>query len=195
MPTRNCKRVSKKSSSASNEVTDFNKYNPYPSIFDIRCPKCAGKAEFRFAFALLSQKEYDRMKPKLWPCAETTSWGNWIVVQHEPAMFRWKPPARGYRRSDHGIRSCSSCIGRFKHHLHWPRDAYYRFDLREGLLWAWSESHVHSLIDFIESKDRDPAKHGNYLFLRHIPKEFLDGRRRHRVVRDLKKGLAQLHQA
>jgi hypothetical protein len=38
-------------------VADFNKYNPYPSLETIRCPRCGEAAEFRKAFALIDKKE------------------------------------------------------------------------------------------------------------------------------------------
>lgn len=168
-------------------MTDINKYNPYPDICIIRCPVCGGPAEFRFAFTLLGERQYSEFQTKMWPWAETARWGGWYVIQHDPALYRWKPPPQGYERNNDGIRMCAVCVGRAKHRLDWPTDAFYRFELREGLLWAWTFDHASALADFIESKERDPGQHGYFLFLRHIPKEFLDRRCRDRVVREIRK--------
>jgi hypothetical protein len=174
-----------------NVVTDFNKYNPYPDRFTITCPLCAGPAEFRFAFRLLSETQIKRARAEMWPTSEITRWGGWHVVQHDPGLYRWKPPPQGYQRSDDGIRMCTRCVGRFRHKLEWPSDAYYRFGLKEGLLWAWTLPHARALADFIESKERAFTR-GYSQFLRYIPAVFLDRRARARVVRVIRKRLSEL---
>lgn len=56
-------------------MTDLNKYNPYPEAFTITCPVCAAPAEFRFAFRLVSDRQWANAKAEMWPTAETTKWG------------------------------------------------------------------------------------------------------------------------
>ena len=166
-------------------MTDLNKYNPYPDSFVMRCPKCAGPAEFRFAFTLVSPG--GPKPPRRWPTTEETTWGGWTVVQHDPVLYPWKPPAKGgYIRSDHGIRACTACGGRFPHKLSWPKDAYFKCDVRGQTLWAWSIDHARVLRDFIASVDRDPTKHKKYfLFLRHIPEHFIRAKNREIVLKRL----------
>jgi hypothetical protein len=108
--------------------------------FTIRCPICMGTAEFRFAILSLSDRRLSSFMAEMWPSAQVVRWGGWHVVQHDPNLYAWKPPPYGFRRSGDGIRMCVTCVGRFKHKLNWPADAYYRFEFSEGLLWAWSAS-------------------------------------------------------
>lgn len=172
-------------------MTDLNKHNPYPDAFTIRCPGCGGPAEFRFAFTLVGKNEKSPFEGRMWPTAETTEWGGWRVIQHDPKLYSWKPPPRGYQRSDEGIYACDRCIGRFKHTLDWPHDAYYRFEVREGLLWAWTLSHAEALADYIESMDRKPERHKHFLFLRHIPAVFLQHGSRERIARCIRKEIGR----
>jgi hypothetical protein len=171
-------------------VTDPNKYNPPPASFTIACPTCAGPAEFRFPFELVTAKRPSQLEP--WPSAEDASWGGWRVIQHDPSLYRWKQPPQGYTQTNDGIRRCPRCVGRFKHVLDWPADAYYRFDLREALLWAWTRQQAVALADFIESKERRPEATGSYLFLHHVPKAFLAHGARERIVRKIRSRLAEL---
>ena len=91
-------------------MTDINKFNPYPDIFNIKCPKCEGKAEFRFKFLLTKE---DHSVP-MWPSASTIKWGNWTVIEHDPKLYKWKEPSGGYKATDEGIYNCTKCVGRFK---------------------------------------------------------------------------------
>lgn len=188
-------------------MTDFNKHNPYPDIATIRCPRCESRAEFRKAFSLIGTRSWAWWASRLWPSSRATNWDaqkrwvagdpppdwrGWIVIEHDPGLFQWKQPSGGYRRgSDEGIVMCSHCVGRRKHILRWPSDAYYRFDLPQGLLWAWNREGAEALVEFIASTKRDPAAHGHYLFLRHIPSVFLAAKRRESIIKLLRRELAK----
>lgn len=175
-------------------MTDFNKYNPYPYLATIRGPRCRHAAEFRKAFALINEKSWSWWTMRLWPSARATdwegkerwvpgdpppTWRGWIVIEQDPALYCWKKPPQSYKTSDAGIVSCARCVGRRAHTLTWPADAYYQFQLPQGLLWAWSRDGVTALIAFLESAERDPSAHGDHcFFLRHIPKAFLGAKDR-----------------
>jgi len=189
-------------------MTDANKYNPYPHEAVVRCPRCDGRALFRHAFALLSRRQWNHWESRLWPCARAIdwegrahwapgdpppSWSGWIVVQQDPTQHRWKKPPDGHRRTDEGIVQCSECVGRFAHTLRWPDDAWYRFELRRGVLWAWSRDYVLALIEYLESDRRDASAHGGYgLFLHHVPSKFLGAKDRDDHVKRLRQLLAEL---
>ena len=83
-----------------------------------------------------------------------------------------------------------------RHILNWPNDAYYQFALKEGILWAWSHEYATSLLNYIESIDRNFEEHSHYLFLKHIPTKFLEKKgERERVSQTIKKTLAGLTKA
>jgi hypothetical protein len=165
-------------------MTDLNKHNPYPESFFIRCPKCEGPSEFRFAFTLIGSAR--QKPPRDWPSAAIAKWGDWKVIQHDPALYPWKPPSGGYTRTDDGIRACPKCGGRFRHRLSWPRDAYFKCEVRGETLWAWTLDHARVLRDFIASSGRNPAKHDHFfLFLHHIPEHFLRAKNRDLVLKRL----------
>lgn len=188
-------------------MTDPNKFNPYPDIATIRCPSCGEVAEFRRGISLVGHREWPWWAPRLWPCARATDWDGkerwapgdappewrgWIVLEHDPALFRWKKPPRGYKGTDEGVIACSRCVGRRAHVLRWPDDAYYRFDLPQGQLWAWDRAGAEALVDFIASAERDPGAHrGHFLFLRHVPKAFLGAKDREMIVRRIRRELAR----
>ncbi|MEZ4340687.1 MAG: hypothetical protein R3B82_29040 [Sandaracinaceae bacterium] len=190
-------------------MTDYNKHNPYPHIATIRCPACGERAEFRKGLALVSKGEWGWWEPRLWPSARATNWEgterwapgdpkpawrSWIIIEQDPALIRWTKPAAGYRGTDEGVVACARCVGRHTHVLAWPDDAFYRFELPRGVLWAWSREGADALIDFIESTQRDPKAHGPayHLFLRHVPKHFLGAKDRRVIVKRLRRRLAEL---
>ena len=112
---------------------------------------------------------------------------------HDPALFRWTPPQGGYRGTDDGIVMCAACGGRRTHRLRWPQDAYWRFELPQGELWAWDRASALALIDFIDAKERHPSTFGvHWLFLRHIPSKFLGAKVRDVVVRRLQREFERL---
>lgn len=166
-------------------MTNLNKYNPYPESIAIRCPKCGEPAEFRFPFTFVGK--HGPKPPPAWPSTDVTTWGNWTVIQHDPALYPWKQPPEGHSRAHAGIRACPRCAGRFAHTLSWPSDAYYSCEIRGQALWAWSRDHVVALVDFLASAERDPSKYPNYfLYLRHIPSHFTAAKHRELAVRKLK---------
>lgn len=188
-------------------MTDPNKYNPYPYIATIRCPTCDGPAEFRKAFALISKRHWDWWKARLWPCARIThwdgvehwtpqdapvdaTWRSWVIIEQDPRLFAWKKPARAFSADDNGIVACPACIARRAHTLSWPTEAFYRFELRQGVLWAWSRSTAEAALAFIESKERDATAHGHFLFLRHIPKVFLKAKDRDAIAKRMRRSLS-----
>ena len=190
-------------------MTDYNKHNPYPYIATIRCPRCGKAAEFRKAFALIQGKAWGWWEPRLWPSASLTDWDgkerwypgdpapawrSWIVIEQDPSIHRWKkPPRGGYSATDEGVIACLNCVGRRKHVLDWPADAFYRFELTQGVLWAWNRELAQALIDFIGSTRRDPAAYGpHFLFLSHIPKRFLLAKEREATVKLLDRALQKL---
>lgn len=194
-------------------MTDINKYNPYPHIAVVRCPgttakPCGRPAEFRKGIALLCKRTWQWWEPRLWPCARATDWegkqrwapgdlapqwSGWIVVEQDPAVQRWKKPPQGYTVSDAGIVACPRCVGRRAHTLRWPRDAYYRFELPQGVIWAWNRDGAEALIKFIASTRRNPKNYGtHYLLLRHVPSVFLRAKDREQIVKRLRRDLAEL---
>ena len=200
--------------SISIKMTDLYKYNPYPDLAVVRCSRCQSKAEFRRAFTFIDSSNHgdERLswwQPKLWANATATNWEGreswvvgeptpqwrgWIIIQHDPGLWEWKQPANGgYSGDDQGIMSCVKCGGRRRHQLSWPGDAYYQFALPMGTLWAWNRDTAVDLMAYIDSQDRDPSRYPNsFLFLRHIPKEFLVARHRKTITKLMERGLSDL---
>lgn len=169
-------------------MTDFNKYNPYPEVCSIRCPKCQAEATFRVPFTLLHGYEDELKEAQRDPSIQIERWGGWYVIVHFPRLFPWKRPASYYQRSDIGFCICPSCGFQDKHELSWPDDAYFVCEVKGQLLWAWTRGHVQALKAFVASKDRKLGDYPGYgLYLHHIPKVFLLAKNREAVVRKLHK--------
>lgn len=189
-------------------MTDPNKFNPWPDEVTVRCARCTGRAAFRCAFSLVDASGWQAWQPRLWPGARATDWQRvhqwqpgdpppewrgWIVIEHDAALHRWKQPPEGHARSDLGIILCAGCVERRRHELRWPQDAWYRFELRQGVLWAWDRRHADALVGYLASAQRDPAAHGPFhSFLLHVPSRFLAAAERDEVVHRLRRQLAQL---
>lgn len=74
---------------------------------------------------------------------------------------------------------CDSCVSRFEHELDWPCDALWKTSVGNDLLWAHTRDELVALRQFIETEGREPDNNSpNYYFVRHVPKVFLNVKRR-----------------
>lgn len=180
-------------------MTDFNKYNPYPNKFVIRCPKCHRRAIFQFPFSgpYFSESNATQIASSHPGSQIKECWQNKIknqtyVVEYHPSLFPWQPKSNTFSFDLYwGVCSCLTCKSRFKHFLSWPEDAYYICTIRDELLWAWTAEHVETLIAYIADKQRDILQYKYPLFLRHLPKKILLAKNRDLVLKKLKKLLAE----
>ena len=81
--------------------------------------------------------------------------------------------------------SCKSCAYRKKQPVSWPKDAFYRVEVCNDVLWGWSREHLVSIRDFVSSKTRNRANYCGFGWGDHrrIPAHFLDVHRREAIVR------------
>lgn len=87
--------------------------------------------------------------------------------------------------------NCIHCGYTNEKQVSWPKDAYWTFDIKGEILWAWSKEHSEVILEYIVSKDREQlGRHGSSLF--HIPKHFKLAKNRDTVVRKIEKRLKSI---
>jgi hypothetical protein len=161
------------------------KYEP----IDITCPRCGAVAAFHEPFEFVTTGAVDDDRPR-------HQWGGWTVIELFPSMFRWKAPGAsahylrhgggqggGYPVLTYGLLQCSSCHVAARHRLRWPDDAYWKWQIRGNVLWAWDRKHATAILRFVSAKIR-PARISPRL--RHIPTVFLTAANRDEVVRKIR---------
>jgi len=125
-----------------------------------------------------------------------------MVVELFPSVYRWKAPKTssqylrgggaeggGYPVLHQGMAQCSGCHTNGKHTLNWANDAYWSWDIRGAVLWAWDTDHARRILDYIGRINRfRPASYD----LRHIPKEFLTAKVRELVVKRISASFAAI---
>lgn len=168
----------------------------WPVSFNVRCHACGGRATFDEPFAFLSGSKKDAVLEGL----PTHRWGGWLVVEKYPTLLSWKaphgshqvivfsrctPPNGEYVYHHTGVVRCEDCFWSGVRKLNWPDDAYYRWDIRGEVLWAWSAEHARALLDYISSKNREAGDGPYARNLHHLPKEFLDAKIRDRIVKKI----------
>lgn len=162
---------------------------------DIICPDCGGLAQFEEPFEFVSQDEVppDETRP-------THRWGGWIVIERFPSEIHWKAPSEssryvrgggdpgqgGYPLRTKGLVRCTHCHANQMHRLNWPSDAYWQWEIRGQLLWAWDKEHAQQILDFIRQTAR-PARRSTRL--KHIPAHFLSAKVRDLVVRKIERSI------
>lgn len=167
------------------------KYKP----IDINCPDCGGLAEFEEPFEFLSKGDvhHDEMKP-------AHQWGGWTVLERFPSQLPWKAPSGsdqylrgggdsskgGYPVLTNGLVQCSHYHSNRKHKLNWPIDAYWQWEIRGELLWAWDKMHAKIVLDFVRNTAR-PSRHSPRLM--YIPSHFLSAKVREQVVQKMERSL------
>lgn len=163
------------------------KYEP----IDIKCPDCGGLAKFEEPFEFLSKNEVCPEETRL-----THQWGGWNVLERFPSQVNWKAPSGssqylrgggdtgngGYPLLTNGLVQCSGCHSNRKHKLNWPCDAYWQWEIRSELLWAWDKRHAQIILNFVRETSR-PSRHS--YSLKYIPSYFLSAKVRDLVVQKM----------
>jgi len=117
-------------------------------------------------------------------------WEHWLVIEKYPTFFHWQLPGNGiYDTYKRGVVKCRHCHFVGKHDLNWPCDAYYRWDIRGTLLWAWSEEHARQLLQFIGGVNRNPEKAAGWMY--QLPKQVLTAKVRPLIIKAITQGLAK----
>ena len=166
----------------------------YDSI-DIKCPNCKEIAKFEEPFEFLSSNKASHSETRPYHV-----WGGWLVVERFPSQFEWKAPSTssqylrgggdnghgGYPLLTYGLVQCSHCHTNKKHTLNWPNDAYWQWEIRGELLWAWDQDHAKEILAFVKETVR-PSRYSYNL--RYIPSHFLSAKVRDLVIQKMEKSL------
>lgn len=162
---------------------------------DITCPGCGEIAKFEEPFEF---KSAEKVVPG--ESHQFVKWGGWFVKERFPTQFKWKDPLKtsryhrggdddglgGYPLLTFGLVQCSHCHVNRKHKLNWPDDAYWKWDIRGKLLWAWDRDHAKEILLYVKEGVR-PTR-SSYT-LRYIPSHFLSAKMRKLVVQKVEKRL------
>ena len=155
--------------------------------YDVRCPSCGGRARWDTAFETVPTRR-GRPIPDDDP-RPVHQWGGWFLRERFPAVFPWRaPPGRSENYLVHGefgVVRCPECHLVAPRPLCWPDDAFFQWQIRGTLLWAWNADHARVLLDYIGSELRDPWRYrGGYgRGLQKLPSRVLAARNRDVGVR------------
>jgi len=162
---------------------------------DIKCPDCGKRAQFEEPFEFLSKPVLDPAEAK-----PMHRWGGWTVLERFPSQINWTPPSGslqylrgggddgtgGYPLLTHGLVQCSHCHSNRKHKLNWPDDAFWQWEIRGELLWAWDKRHARIILDYIKATLRPSRRSYS---LRYIPSHFLSASVRDVIVRKMESSI------
>ncbi len=85
--------------------------------------------------------------------------------------------------------SCLECGFQNDKLIYWPEDAYWKFNVKGEVLWAWSEEHAKEIFNFLKSKERKPFKFKFTAALLHIPTHFKLSKNRDGALKAIEKKL------
>jgi hypothetical protein len=171
----------------------------FPSQLEIRCTRCKKRALFDEPFEFFPKI---KSKPRQHlPDGESEEvdltersyhrWGGWFVLEKFPNVLPWTTPkyGGGYSRKQ-GVVRCENCHAVYVHDMDWPGDAYYQWNVRGIIFWAWSTEHARVLLQFLSGTDRDASKLGCYRrSLERLPQAVISAKNRDLVVRHLRRAL------
>lgn len=163
---------------------------------DIICPTCQALAKFNEPFLFCTRLPDGETRPY-------HQWGGWIVVEKYPSQLPWTPPKRtssqylrggggdapGYPLMHKGVVHCDNCHTNIVHILSWPGDAWYQWEIRGKLLFAWHRADALAILDFISAKDR-PHRYLNGPAGR-VPTHFLTANMRELVCEKIRARLGK----
>ncbi|HVG00907.1 MAG TPA: hypothetical protein VND68_13795 [Chloroflexia bacterium] len=158
-----------------------------PGPFNVRCPRCGGKAEYDLPFDLYTATKGE-------PPGEERPlhrWGGWLVAEKYPSVKPWDDAADGISESD-GVVKCSACHLVKEHRLRWPQDAFYQWEIRGNTLWAFNVEHAYVLKDFLGGKERDVTRFPQYArSLIKMSGELLSAKVRDQVAKEIEATLSR----
>lgn len=74
--------------------------------------------------------------------------------------------------------------------VRWPEDAWFRWEIRGHLLWAYNRAHAQVLLDFLSAKERKEQNYGDYRKgLERLPREIISAKIRPLVVKRISQTL------
>lgn len=164
---------------------------------DIRCPVCGQRAAFWEPFIFIDAQRFpsDERRP-------AHKWGDWMVIERFPTHLPWRAPntaARhpwrrgedrscGYPMLTHGWVQCPHCHADTKHRLQWPEEAYWQWQIRGKILWAWDRPHAETILAFIAADHRPSRRAAD---LRRLPAHFLSAKVRDLTVKRMRQLLEE----
>ncbi len=165
-------------------------------IFEIRCPRCSGLARFEDPYEFIGVPT-PKVNSPLW---QLPRYSTWFVREKFPSLFPWKGSDE-YAKQLHawfrddlrpGVALCSQCGEARVHRLRWPQDAFWQWEVRGQVLWAFSRRHAVVLREFINRTHREPKDFETEFigFLVRIPSTFLRAQVRRLVVGKIDKLLS-----
>ena len=184
-------------------------YTPNP--LDVRCPRCTARAEFEEAFEFFTTEPAGAAGD----ARPVHRWGDWYVRERFPSLCPWRAPRGGransivsgplggisddslHRRGsfvlhERGVVRCPECHVVAPHRLDWPKDAYFRWEIRGVTLWATDAEHARVLLHYVESARRDPYKYDTYAkSLERLPAPAIAARNRALVARRIRESLRE----
>ncbi len=164
------------------------------SPIEIKCHSCGSLSEFEEPFEFLTEEDDSETRPYY-------QWGGWTVVERFPSQFKWKAPSGsqqflrfdgnnekgGYPLLTYGLSRCTKCHNASKHLLQWPQDAYWQWEIRGEVLWAWNRKHAITILEYVKKVIRPSRYSPN---LRYIPSHFLSSKVRDQVVIKVERDLS-----
>jgi hypothetical protein len=161
----------------------------WPREVEIVCPRCSSMA--LLDLAVFDYEHWSGNKPDLSSDPHRHFWNNVIVTERYPAIVRWSAPSGNQRpRRDMGVVRCSSCALIDRHDLSWPEDAYWKWDVADSTLWAWTRAHATAIRSYVAQALREASTFPEWeQSLRHLPKQFLAAKARDEVVRKIDRSL------
>lgn len=134
----------------------------FPNSFSVVCPECGNEALGK-----------DIRKD--------------IPVINGTAFMKFTPgKTRGHFKCDI---SCLSCGFTGVKMIQWPEDAFWKFNIRGRLLWAWSKEHSAEMLDYLRSSDREVFRYKYFVALLHIPEHFKLAKNRPIVIKKVEGAL------
>ena len=138
-------------------MTTCYQWFSFPDSFSVKCPKCGSECK---CTNLVKEKN-------------TGGGSITYVAIGEPGKFE-------------GDLSCLSCGLNVRRTVYWPEDAFWKFDIKGKIMWAWSLEHSKDFLGYIQSTNRNSSLHYRNLTL-HLPKHFKLAKNRKAASKAIKK--------
>lgn len=139
-------------------MTYIYQWFSFPEVFSVVCPKCSKECS----------------------CSEIP------IIKNANGI---KTEIKSGKLSDNfqAQLNCTNCGYNKEKTINWIKDAFWKFDIKGEILWAWDLEHSKAILEYVMSKQREQIKDKYTFSFLHIPKFFKLAKNRDLVVKKITK--------
>ena len=190
---------------------------PAPEFISVICPKCEKYATFKKSVGVANIEKADRKyfeNSKHFDTFYTKHYGRYqyevwydaglsnpldnihdLPEGYSAGVFKRSKYLRPLPNFSRGVISCNNCTLRRRTNIDWPKQAYFKLDYRNNILWAYDRKMALAILEYLKDPSRKKVSQSirnktSYNWLNNLPTVFQTKKATPHVIKKLEKLLS-----